>query len=914
MAKSKDTTTQEMFTKAAPRMPEGYYSGDKPNPNLRAFVEQHLHEKPYDPAKDEYAVPAFDRPIESTKATAIYNMHTYWSKKPHDAIRQYIRHYTTPGELVLDPFCGSGSTTLSALIEGRAGVAIDRSPAATFITKNYCTPVDLHVLRAAFEDVTSKVKAEMDWLYGTRCERCGGKATTNYTVYSQVFQCPRCMEKVPLFECEEVKSETKEGKPKTVNVCPHCHKRGFEEVIRSQSEKFGAVPVLINYLCENGCRPARAERLHNDGDSKRRDFFTKHDLAKINDIQSKTLPHWYPSGFNMTGFSRYQRDALRLYGVKEVADLFTKRNLWALACWRNAIHSISDASVRDQLRMVFSSNIYSGTRLQQYHEGGGGFQRGTFYIPQLSLERNQFDCLERKFRDFEKGWDEIARSLQSTALCCSTQSACSVDSVPDFSIDYIFTDPPYADKVQYGELNYVWEAWLDFDTRWHQQEIIVNDARGKTEAEWAAMMGEAMAECYRMLKPGRWISLCYHDTSEGTWEQIQDIMAEAGFFPDVSENALTIETTEKSSNQRTADKVTKRDLVINFRKPRPGEKRSTVHFTGKEDQRTFRDKAQAVIRQFLQANPGATKDRIYDDVVSRLVRRGQMEAHNFDELLRQVADEVKQPAKKNLFENVEPDLLGSHEISRWHLKESEVGGEEVENATAAAAGSKVHEFLARSTGEKLRESEPRLRELETELVRKRKALQSLDQGKSDDSRPRLVREIRELTEKLDKLNAERADWQQQAVHYSEIMEFYLYVQPKPRSTLEELLEDYCYKTEAGNWRPPLTEDEKKEKAGERQRAVRRQIQRLFKLLESGETIPTEARPDDLTLAEWIRHCKRTGLYAQGKLLYERGGLNLDRLNEEQQVNVEEDYQVCMRGLSQSKAPGGSPAKQQNMNL
>ncbi len=97
-----------LFSIDVPQMPEGYYSGDKPNPNLKAFVEAHLQENPYDPETDDYAVPAFDKPINTTKATAIYNMHTYWSKKPHDAIRQYIRHYTRPGDLVLDPFCGSG--------------------------------------------------------------------------------------------------------------------------------------------------------------------------------------------------------------------------------------------------------------------------------------------------------------------------------------------------------------------------------------------------------------------------------------------------------------------------------------------------------------------------------------------------------------------------------------------------------------------------------------------------------------------------------------------------------------------------------------------------------------------------------------------------------------------------------------
>ena len=67
----------ELFKQEIPQMPEGYYSGDKPNPNLKKFVEEHLKENPYDPENDDYDVPPFDKPIETTKATAIYNMHTY---------------------------------------------------------------------------------------------------------------------------------------------------------------------------------------------------------------------------------------------------------------------------------------------------------------------------------------------------------------------------------------------------------------------------------------------------------------------------------------------------------------------------------------------------------------------------------------------------------------------------------------------------------------------------------------------------------------------------------------------------------------------------------------------------------------------------------------------------------------------
>jgi len=157
MSKKRNNSGQRTFDafRSARAIPDGYYSGDKPNPNLRRFVEEHA--TAYDPEADDYSVPAFNRPIETTKATAIYNMHVYWSKKPHTAIRQYVRHYTRPGDIVLDPFCGSGGTALAALLEGRKAITIDRSPAATFITKNHCTPVDPDALRDAFGEYQESV-------------------------------------------------------------------------------------------------------------------------------------------------------------------------------------------------------------------------------------------------------------------------------------------------------------------------------------------------------------------------------------------------------------------------------------------------------------------------------------------------------------------------------------------------------------------------------------------------------------------------------------------------------------------------------------------------------------------------------------------------------------------------------------
>jgi len=657
-----------LFHRGIPQMPDGYYSSG-PNPNLPRFVEEHA--TPYDPASDDYNVPPFDQPITTTKATAIYNMHTYWSKKPHDAIQKYIRHYTQPGDLVLDPFCGSGGTALAALMEGRAAIAIDLSPAATFITKNYCTPVDVEELQHAFQELKAKVKPEMGWLYETRCDRCDGLATTTNTVYSYVFQCPRCLTKVPLFDCPEMPAQTAAGKDKTIRICPYCQKNGHQEEIKTSSQRFDPVPMLVSYICNEGCKPQRSERRHNDPDPKKKAYFEKYDLAKIAEIEKKKVPHWFPPHrmMNVESDTEPWGDEWRPgRNFRTVSKLFTKRNLWALAV---LFESINKQELRDTLTFIFESNILSATIMQQYREAGGGFAKGTYYIPSVFIEREQMGCFGRKVYDILSGLRET-QNLPSTMLVISTQSTTDLSGIRNNSLDYIFTDPPYGGNVQYGELNFIWEAWMKFNTNWHDQEIIVNETRGKSEQNWAELMQKAMAEAFRIIKPGRWISLCYHDTSEGTWQFIQDLMAEIGFISETTDTTIFIDAGQKSYNQLVAKKVTKRDLVINFRKPREGEIAAKVLLTGEEDPSSFSEKAQHILRDALDQHPGSPADRLYDELVSRMVRKGQFQRHNFDELLRSVAEETD---------------------GRWYLLETADQLDETESKKENAAVARLETFM-----------------------------------------------------------------------------------------------------------------------------------------------------------------------------------------------------------------------------
>jgi len=208
---------------------------------------------------------------------------------------------------------------------------------------------------------------------------------------------------------------------------------------------------------------------------------------------------------------------------------------------------------------LFSAFVLSQSRLQRYHPGStfpNMVAPGLLYVAPMIKEYNVFEWYLGKVRGVAKAFNALS-AINPNHVVVSTQSAKDLSGIPSNSVDYVLTDPPYSGKIQYGELNFIQEAWLDFNVDWRASEIIVSGVRAKSEAEWAASLKKALAECYRVLKPGRWMSLCYHDSSEGTWALLQDALAEAGFVSEVQGAAVYIDATQKSLKQITADKITK---------------------------------------------------------------------------------------------------------------------------------------------------------------------------------------------------------------------------------------------------------------------------------------------------------------------------------------------------------------------
>ena len=137
---------------------------------LSAFLARHV--TAYDPATDDYERPPFAADIKEGKNDPIYRAHSYHTKVPPRSVIPYILHYTKPGDLVLDPFCGSGMIgvaaqmcanppadiltafpELEARVGPRASILNDLSPAACHIAYNYNTPVNVDALKIEFEGI-----------------------------------------------------------------------------------------------------------------------------------------------------------------------------------------------------------------------------------------------------------------------------------------------------------------------------------------------------------------------------------------------------------------------------------------------------------------------------------------------------------------------------------------------------------------------------------------------------------------------------------------------------------------------------------------------------------------------------------------------------------------------------------------
>jgi DNA modification methylase len=85
-----------------------------------------------------------------------YGVHGYFTKQAYQVVHAYITNFTKPGDLVLDPFGGTGVTAIEAMMIGRKAIHVDLNPLSVFFVKSLISPVPLNDLENSFEVVKGK--------------------------------------------------------------------------------------------------------------------------------------------------------------------------------------------------------------------------------------------------------------------------------------------------------------------------------------------------------------------------------------------------------------------------------------------------------------------------------------------------------------------------------------------------------------------------------------------------------------------------------------------------------------------------------------------------------------------------------------------------------------------------------------
>lgn len=858
-----------------------------PNPDLPEFIAR--HSTPYDAAHDDYDVPAFDRDLVGQKTSSLYTFHSYWSKKDPALINHYVCHYTKPGALVLDPFCGSGTTGLAALWSNRVPVLIDASPSASLLAHFCCLPGEPQDVTAALERLLDKAEAEVDQLFATRCDRCGGEAVTEYVIYSERYQCPNCAELVALWDCPELKVgyPARKGRveQKKRRVCPHCLGRNGGEphrdfVVTTRSQKFGAVPVLVRYRCETGCRPAIDERRHNDPVERKRRYFREHDLARIEHIEAAEVPHWYPRRKMMD-----VDDDSRPWGTewrpgrnfRSVAALYTKRNLWALGALRAALPEGDLGRLETVLftGLLHKCSVLMGCRDDQV----GRITSGTYYIAPLRMECRPTKYLREAVSDLKRHFAaKTEHAYQGSEVLISASDAVSaLAGVPDQSVDYVFTDPPYAGTVQYGELNFVWEAWLGLDGTWLSDEIIINPFRDKGLAQWEASVRKVFAQVYRVLKPGRWASVCYHDTSPTTWTVMQNVLLDLGFE---IESVTAQSTSQKSVNQTTCEKVVKSDLVLNCRKPRPGEARD-----GQGEAGLVSTRVRDILIETLSTHAGLRRDKLWDVVLKRLLTRGQMAEHRFDDLLTEVATRSE---SGGWFLKAEFEALSESDV-----KNEEEAGLALERFVRLRSMGVPAQFAA-----EIALKTPRLAEMDEAAVTSH-IRDTFLRGSPEAAKFTLGGRLK-------------------GIEFYDCLFFYLtrFLKGRgsgrtPRRNLADFINEYLVRFRDGDkWLyRPADPSEAAALRSARRSGLGRRVRQYVSYLRGEGDYPADRLPDPKTLVAWLKHCASFGLAEEGVALFEKGGLagRLHALSDDERYDAEDYYDQCRRRAGKDAGVPGDDA-------
>ncbi len=414
-------------------------------------------------------------------------MHKYFARRPWNVFSELVLHYSSPYDIILDPFCGGGVTVVESLRLRRRAVGIDVNPLATYVTQMQTKPIKLEAFHQTFDELATEVEHEIESLYSTKCAKCGRTAVADWIEWDE--KANRIL---------RLKYD-----------CPTC--KTSAEKLPDRFDK-----QIAQKIARDFARTIRARRL------------------------------WYPRTRIPAGD---KTSSLLNQGINHFHELFTHRNLLALSILLKQIQKTRDKESKEFLRFAFSSSLKWASR--QSHLRGQiveGWAMHAYWIYPKSLEINVWNTFTRRTSAVLRGKkysnqqiDDSYKAARNFRDLVSGSGSCLILTknaarvpIPDENIDTIITDPPYGANVNYGELSDFWFIWMSGGKIvLKRDEVIINRTQGKALLDYEELLCDVLKECHRILKPNRYLVSTFNS---------KDMRVVASFITAASRAGFTLDT------------------------------------------------------------------------------------------------------------------------------------------------------------------------------------------------------------------------------------------------------------------------------------------------------------------------------------------------------------------------------------
>jgi len=450
--------------------------------------------------------------------TGIYAMHKYWSKKPYNIIREFILRYTEKGEIVLDPFCGSGISVTESIFTERKAIGIDINPSAIFITKQMINKVTTKLIQKEFSKLESEIKDVINSFYIVK--RRDKKFIGTHFIWEN-------SKLTEVWYKNDVKSRTK------------IIERPMQDDLElSSSFSYGEIPY---YYPKD--RFFHNSRINANRENHIYELFTPRNLMALSLLM----------------------DRIEKIENKDIREFFK-------FCFT--------ASIGQASRMVFVvkwRGKFNGKSRKTERKEVGSWVIG-YWVPKENFEINVWNCFENRYRRIlkaKRGLEYKKYSINEATnfeelldlknlLLINEPAQKALKELPDNSIDYVITDPPHGNRQPYLELSMLWNSWLKKEVN-YEDEIVISESkdRKKDIHNYYKLLSEVLAGIERILKPNRYFSLMFNSLDDETWSNLLIYTSSLKFD---LEKVETLEYSANSVVQDTRRAGLKTDFILTFRK------------------------------------------------------------------------------------------------------------------------------------------------------------------------------------------------------------------------------------------------------------------------------------------------------------------------------------------------------------